>query len=151
MAGKFEFSLTRMLSYKEQIQESEKNKLAELNITKNDILSKIESVQLNYLSISNEMSQAQQNGISLNDLKNYNFQLQNSREYTKQLNRELEIAQQAVDKQLDILVLATQEVEGLNKLKEKQYEDFLYEETKKEELVVSEFVSAKFIRDSSEN
>lgn len=151
MAGKFEFSLTRMLSYKEQIQESEKNKLAELNIVKNDILNKIDDVQNNYKVISHEMSEAQKNGISLNLLKNYTFQLQNSREYTKQLVRELAIAQKAVDEQLDVLVIATQEVEGLNKLKEKQYEDFLYEENKKEELVVSEFVSAKFIREAGEN
>lgn len=151
MAAKFEFSLTRMLSYKEQIQESEKNKLAELNIVKNDILTKIDDVQKNYKVISNDMAEAQKGGISLNELKNYNFQLQNSREYTKQLVRELAIAQKNVDEQLEVLVLATQEVEGLNKLKEKQYEDFLYEENKKEELVVSEFVSAKFIRDSAEN
>lgn len=151
MAAKFEFSLSRMLIYKEQIQESEKNKLAELNVKKNEILDKIENVKNNYQQINNEMSQAQQKGISLTELKNYSFQLQNSREYTKQLAKELLVAQKDVDEQLDILVLATQEVEGLNKLKEKQHEEFLYEETKKEELIVSEFVSAKFIRDAGEN
>lgn len=151
MAAKFEFTLSRMLSYKEQIQEAEKTKLAELNIVKNEILTKIDEVKIAYHNISYEMAEAQRKGISLTELKNFNFQMQNSREYTKQLNQELIHAQIAVDKQLEILILATQEVEGLNKLKEKQHEEFLYEENKKEEMVVSEFVSAKFIRDAAEN
>lgn len=151
MAAKFEFTLSRMLSYKEQIQEAEKTKLAELNIVKNGILTRIDEVKVAYHNLSFEMAEAQKKGMSLTELKNYNFQMQNSREYTKQLNQELLHSQIAVDKQLEVLILATQEVEGLNKLKEKQYEDFLYEENKKEELVVSEFVSAKFIRDAAEN
>lgn len=151
MAGKFEFSLSRMLSYKEQIQEAEKTKLAECNVVKNEILAKIEDNQTNYKRISLEMSNSQKTGTSLNELKSFNFHLENCRQYTKQLAIELAVAQKAVDEQLAILVLATQEVEGLNKLKEKQHEEFLYEQTKKEELVVSEFVSAKFIRDSAEN
>lgn len=151
MAAKFEFTLSRMLSYKEQIQEAEKTKLGELNIIKNEISTKIDTVQTEYRQISEDMSVAQQKGLSLNELKNYNFQLQNCRQYTKQLEHNLTLAQVKVDKQLEVLIVATQEVEGLNKLKEKQYEDFLHEETKREELVVSEFVSAKFIRDAAEN
>lgn len=144
---RFQFSLSRMLSYKEQIQQAEKNKLAQCNQRRHEIEEKIDSLKAESEKIAAELTQAQKIGASIRELNTFSFKLENTRLYLEQLAEDLLAAIAEVERQLAVVLAATQEVEGLLKLKEKQYEEFLYEENKAEQLVVSEFVSAKLIRD----
>lgn len=146
---KFEFSLKKMLSYKEQIQDLEKNKLAQLSLKKNKLEDLIESLKQETINLSAQMLKVTQGGTSEAEIRNFSFQLQNNRLYLKQLANELLLAAYAVEEQLKVVLLATQEVEGLEKLKEKQYEEYLYADTKAQELIVSEFISSKLARESN--
>ncbi len=148
---RFEFSLRRMLSYKEQAKGLEKNKLAQLMAKKHELEDLVESLKLESIKLSNKILKVTQSGVSSIELSNYNFQLQNNRMYLKQLADELYTASLAVEEQLKVVIVATQEVEGLEKLKEKQYEEYLYEDMKAQDLVVSEFVSSKLAREKNSN
>lgn len=147
---KFEFSLSRMLSYKEQALSSEKNKLAALNVKKHEIEDHIDLLKQEAKRLSAELFTASQSVVTAIEVKNYNFQIENNRQYVKQLYLELETATLAVALQLKVVLEATQEVEGLIKLKEKQFEEYQYADLKAQELVISEFVSSKFLRDQAE-
>lgn len=146
---KFEFSLKKMLSYKEQIQDLEKNKLAQLSLKKNKLEDLIESLKQETINLSAQMLKVTQGGTNEAEIRNFSFQLQNNRLYLKQVSNELLLAAYAVEEQLKVVLLATQEVEGLEKLKEKQYEEYLYADTKAQELIVSEFISSKLARESN--
>ncbi|MEG0692866.1 MAG: flagellar FliJ family protein [Oscillospiraceae bacterium] len=146
---RFEFSLRKMLSYKEQVQGLEKNKLAQLMFKKNQLEDRIETLKQESNRLSKELLKVTQSGISVTEVSNYNFQLQNNRMYLEQLTNELYTASLAVDNQLKVVMIATQEVEGLRKLKEKQYQEYMYEDAKAQELVVSEFVSSKLVREKN--
>ncbi|MFZ2539022.1 MAG: hypothetical protein WAX04_08980 [Oscillospiraceae bacterium] len=145
----FEFSLRRMLSYKEQVQGLEKNKLAQLIIIKHKLEDLIGTLKLQSSKLSNRLLKVAQSGASAIEICNYNFQLQNNRMYLKHLSDELYIASLAVEEQLKVVIIATQEVEGLEKLKEKQYQEYLYEDKKAQDLIVSEFISSKLAREKN--
>lgn len=146
---KFEFSLKKMLSYKEQIQEVEKNKLSHLMSNKNKLEDLIAKLQFQSTKLSDEQLIAAKRGMSVIEVKNYAFKLSNNRQYIKQLTDELYKSTLAVEEQLKVVLTATQEVEGLNKLKDKQYQEYVYEDTKAQEGVVLEFVSSKLVRDNN--
>ena len=145
----FQFSLKKILSYKEQVQSLEKNKLAQLTLKKNQLEEQIVQLKLESNRLSAELLNAANVGISMMLVNNYNYQLQNNRMYLKQLGNDLNNAIFSVEKQLKIVMAATQDVEGLEKLKEKQYQEYLYEDGKEQELIVSEFVSSKIIREQN--
>lgn len=145
---KFQFSLGRMLTYKEQIKTAERNKLAQCNHRKNEIEDNIKRLADESEALARKLSDIQKSGTSMQEIKLITFQIENNRAYIEQLKLDLEQAIIAVEKQLKVVVAATQEVEGLEKLKTKQHDEFLYEENKAEQLVVSEFVASKIIRES---
>lgn len=148
--NKFQFTLSRMLTYKEQTEQLEKNALARLNIKKNEIEDHIELVENEIKKLSKEFFKASQEGTTALKLRNYNYALENNRFYIHQLNNELAETIAEVEKQLKVVLAITQEVEGLQKLKEKQYEEYQYEEAKAQALVVSEFVASKLVRDKKD-
>lgn len=147
---KFQFSLSRMLNYKEQVETAEKNKLAHCNLVKNQIEEHISVLQGEIKQLSERIAYSTRVGLAGWELRKMTFQLQNNRQYLKQLETELVAAERAVEAQLAVVLAATQEVKGLNKLKERQFEEFMYEENKSEQLIVSEFVTSKLIRQRSE-
>lgn len=148
---KFQFTLERMMSYKEQIETSEKNKLAVLNGKQRDIEQLIEQMNEQTAALSREMNlKAQESGLSAAELSKYSFEIDNNRKYIHQLVTDLQNAKLSVEIQLRAVLRATQEVQGLEKLKEKQYDEFLKDEAKDQENVVSEFISSKLMREKNE-
>lgn len=146
---KFQFSLSRMLNYKEQVETAEKNKLAHCNLMKNQIDEHISTLNKEIRDLADTITKSTKSGLVGWELRRLTFQLDNNRQYLKQLLQELVAAEKAVEAQLNVVLGITQEVEGLKKLKERQYEEFLYEENKAEQLIVSEFVTAKLIRQNN--
>lgn len=148
---KFQFTLERMMSYKEQIETSEKNKLAVLNGKQRDIEQLIEQMNEQTAALSREMNlKAQESGLSAAELSKYSFEIDNNRKYIRQLAADLQNAKLSVEVQLRAVLRATQEVQGLEKLKEKQHDEFLKDEAKDQENVVSEFISSKLTREKNE-
>lgn len=137
-----------MLSYKEQLKTSERNKLAALNARRSEIENKIAELHAENTALCNQLNDSAKSGISAQKLSEYNFRIDNNRKFIKQLEKDLVNARLSVEVQLKAVVRTTQEVEGMLKLKEKQHEEFLMEEKKEDERVVSEFVSSKLVRES---
>ena len=143
---KFQFTLSRTLDYREQILTEEKNTLASLQGRQNVIEQKICFLEGEFQRISQEMAQEQLAGIPVFRLIAYDGQRTNIRRQLEQLHIDLAEAEKEVSQQIDVVVEASQEVSKLDKLREKQLEEYNKAIAAAEELVIEEFVSAQMAR-----
>ena len=142
---KFKFTLGRMLDYKDQLLDEEKNKLALLRKKKQEIDDHIESLLRELDKISVTMRQEQERGITAFQLLSYESQRTNIRRQIEQLKKEQALAKLDVKRQVQVVVQATQEVSKLDKLQDKQLEEYRKMVMKAEELEIEEFVSSRRI------
>ena len=142
---KYKFTLGRMLDYKDQLLDEEKNKLALLRKKKQEIDDHIESLLRELDKISVTMRQEQERGITAFQLLSYESQRTNIRRQIEQLKKEQALAKLEVKRQVQVVVQATQEVSKLDKLQDKQLEEYRKMVMKAEELEIEEFVSSRRI------
>ena len=142
---KFKFTLGRMLDYKDQLLDEEKNKLALLRKKKQEIDDHIESLLRELDKISVTTRQEQERGITAFQLLSYESQRTNIRRQIEQLKKEQALAKLEVKRQVQVVVQATQEVSKLDKLQDKQLEEYRKMVMKAEELEIEEFVSSRRI------
>lgn len=140
---KFEFTLQKMLSYKEQLLEKEKNALMQLRSEKNQITEHIALLEAQFDQINKELLEKTRESVDAEKIKGHRFQLDNTRHQLRQLRIELQQVEAAIERQLRVVVSITQEVEGMEKLREKQQEEYNYNLAKSEELMVAELVNTQ--------
>lgn len=138
----FQFSLARMRSYKEQVLEKEKTALRQLQAEKAKIEVDIENL-LNHRKIREEEFKNSKSGLMANELMLYKFHAENTRLQLNNLYEELKRAEARVDAQIKVVVNASQEVSGLDKLREKQLEEYRYLEAKEMQEEILEMVAKK--------
>lgn len=143
---KFEFTLSKMLDYKDQILDKEKNSLMQLRSQINIVVEKILGLEREFDKVNAELQRKSAKGITALEIKCYDFQLENIRYQTKQLKNEKKALELAEERQLRVVIAASQEVSGLDKLQEKQLEQYNYDVAKAEEMFISEIVTSNIIR-----
>ncbi len=136
---KFKFSLDKISSYKEQMLRKEKNELASLQRIlimhqdeKNELITKLENASKKF-----------------NEEKNFTTQsMAIHRNYTTGLNdqilkklTDIHESEIEIQKQLKVVMLATQELNSYEKLEENQLKNYKKAEQKENENFIEEFVS----------
>lgn len=142
---RFEFSLDTMLSYKDALLEKEKNILLQIRARLVAVEQRMERCHSQILTMDNEMKEKAQQGTTVLELKIFEFQLTNSRNLLDQLEVDRKKITAEVEKQRKVVLGLSQEVFGLDKLKEKQLEEYRYDVQKEEELRIGEIVSSKYV------
>lgn len=145
---KFEFTLGKLLHYKDQVLETEKNTLKQRQQEKNQIEQKIKDYTEELFVTDKNLKEQQRKGITISKVRLYEYQIDNLRYQLKQLKMKLRLAEIEVEKQVKVVVSASQEVNSLEKLQAKQYEEYQKEVARADESLISEFVSAKLARES---
>ena len=112
---------------------------------KQEIDDHIESLLRELDKISVTMRQEQERGITAFQLLSYESQRTNIRRQIEQLKKEQALAKLEVKRQVQVVVQATQEVSKLDKLQDKQLEEYRKMVMKAEELEIEEFVSSRRI------
>jgi len=143
---KFAFTLDRLRNYRERLLDEEKNKLGQLRMIQIQIEERIAQLEQAFTVLAGELLAEQQAGLPAYKLKSYDIKMTSVRNQLKQLARDLVQATEAVDVQMGVVVLASQEVSKLDKLEEKQREDYNMEVRKAEANEIEEFVSSDTIR-----
>lgn len=147
---KFHFTLDKMLRYKDSILEEEKNKLMQIRAEKNAVDEKIERSTAEMERLDRERAEKAAKGISVIELRSFAYNIDNTCRLIKALNVEQEKLARLVEKQLAVVVERTQEVSGLEKLRDKQLEEYNQSVMKEEQLTIMELVSSKYIREQVE-
>ena len=146
---KFKFSLEKVLVYKEQILEREKGELAKLRAEQNSLEKAVENCNEDFSHVNNEMGEKSARGINVIQLRQFQYQLDMIRQEIDRLKKEIEKLEKEIEKQIKVVLKCSQEVAGLEKLKEKQLAEYNEAEMKANELEIAEFVSGKLAREQS--
>lgn len=144
---KFQFSLDKMLRYKDSVLEEQKNKLMQLRAEKNAVDESIEQAEESMRRLDDERTEKAAHGMTVIEMRSYAYNIDNTRRHLKALAVEQEKLARLVEKQLAVVVGCTQEVSGLEKLRDKQLDEYNQMVMKEEQLVVMELVSSKYIRE----
>ena len=143
---KFQFTLARMLEFKQQILDKEKDLLGSIRQKKNEIDNKIDRFQQAVAQLSHQILEEQKTGMSVDRLRFYSMQIDNSRKCLKQLYVEQKAMENELLRQQTVVMKASQEVSSLEKLRDKQLEEYHYEEKRATEEEMLEFVTGKMAR-----
>lgn len=143
---KFMFSLERVLRYKRTLYETERNTLASLRTKRRRLEEKRDSCENQLLILDKEFRlKAANEGVGINDINQLNYQKNNGDKLIEQLDEEMATLDIEIEKQLEIVMQLDKDVKGLEKLREKQFEEYTAEAMKEEQERVSELVSSKYI------
>lgn len=143
---KFEFSLSHMRDYKERLLDEEKGVLQRVKNERDAIEEAIQRLDREFAELSLKMVKAQTQGTTIVELRRLSAQLDNVRLQQEDLKKALQKAELKVEHQMKAVIAANQEVSKLDKLQERQYEEYRHQVNKAEEDRIDEFVSQNLAR-----
>ncbi len=143
---KFQFSLDHVRDYRDRLLDEETGKLQRLRAEQTRIEQLIAQLEADFAQVSKAMRDAQAEGITALEQRGFSLQLESIRMQTHELTDLLKGVQDQVEQQTQIVVAANQEVSKLDKLKDRQYEDWQTSVRKAEEERIEELVSQNYIR-----
>lgn len=141
---KFSFSLEKLRGYKDSLLDREKGKLAQLNAHLHAIEDRIDNAYAQMRDYDEQRQEKARNGTNVNELRLYAFHIENTRLLIDQLKKERMRAERDAEKQRIVVLQLSQEVSGLDKLKEKQLEAYNYAAMQEQQVVVGEIVASKY-------
>lgn len=146
---KFQFSLQKLMDFRQQELDRQKNILSSLQAEKRRIEESRELLVVKVTEQSEQLDRVYRLGSTASDIamrKRYIVTLQQEIHLREQQAIE---KQREIEEQLSVVVEATKEVKTLEKLEEKQLEEYKNAANKENELFIEEFVSAQSIRAAS--
>lgn len=143
---KFTFSLMRVLDFKNQLLLREKNELARRRQQKQLLEQRLAALEQEFQQVNDEMTAHSAKGLTVLDLQGYQYQLDSIRLNQEEAQAEILKWDARIAEQLQVVLDVTQEVSGLEKLEERQREEYNRLEAKASEENIAEFVSGKIAR-----
>ncbi len=140
---KFEFSLERILNYRQSIYDKEKNVLMGLYATRNDIEQELDGYKKTYGALCEEQKISVQNGIEVFEYKQLCLRLESAKRKIEEVTENLKNIEYKIDRQKDVVTQASKEVKVFENLKEKKQEEFDFELSKEEQERIMELVGNK--------
>ena len=147
---KFNFPLEKVLRFRTSLLDEEKNKLAELRRDVIETENKIDDCRRQMAESDLELKESAVKGTTIQRIQILNFQIDNARKMIEELEKQLKKQQLLVERQLGVVLEATKDVNGLERLKEKQREEYNEAVRKEDDLTISELVSSQYVRDHSQ-
>ncbi len=140
---KFSFSLQKMYDYKKQILEAEKNALMALRREKNGYEKRIEDLDLIMDEIREKSNEEVAKGTTASKLMFYSMQMDGIKREQTQLRYQINLMDMKIEKQRRKVVALSQDVSGLEKLRDSQREEYNHMAAKENEAAIEEFLSFK--------
>ena len=147
----FKFSLNRVRNYKSQVLDKEKKILGMLQRKRDEILEKINSLERYRDNKISELCMKQEKGASMNELTSYNYLIENARLQIKAALIELQKAEEEIEAQRQVVISVYQEKTGMDKLEEKQAEEYRMLAAKNEENDIMQVISNRIADKSFKN
>lgn len=143
---KFSFSLEKLYGYKEQVLSKEKNDLAQYRSEKQQLLEEKEKLERLLAESGEEFAEKAAVGMSIveiNVIKDYQKSLT---EDIRLKEREIEAAEERISGQLRVVIQASKDVNSLEKLRDKQLDEYKFKVAKSDEQFIEEFVTSSSYR-----
>ncbi|MBQ8435633.1 MAG: flagellar FliJ family protein [Oscillospiraceae bacterium] len=140
---KFTFSLQKMYDYKKQILESEKNVLMALRREKNEYEKRIEELDVIMDEVREKSNEEVAKGTTASKLMFYSMQMDGIKREQTQITYQINLMDMKIEKQRRKVVTLSQDVFGLEKLREEQKAEYDHQAIKENESSIEEFLSFK--------
>lgn len=138
---KFEFTLQSLKKYNEQILDSEKSVLGRMRAELAELQGKLDSKLQEYEQARIKLDNLLKNGTDAVKLSVHKRYISSLQQDIYRLKAQINTKNEEIEIQLDVVIDATKEVTKLEKLEEKQIEEYKYAEQKETEQFIEEFVS----------
>ena len=148
---KFHFSLDKVLELKRTVLDKEKGLLANMRQEGQRIEDALEEAHKEFQDLNHQIGKKSKEGLTVIQLRAMQFELDHIRYTIEQLKQDKIRQDKLIEKQLQVVLEMSQSVSGLDKLKEKQLEEYNVMVAKANEMEVAEFVSGKLVRQGSQN
>ena len=137
---KFVFSLTKVLRFKEQNLDVLKNEMLQLQSRLLVIEEKIRQLNRELVTRSEQLQEESRTGISAQKLMSCQYYLHSLIQKISEATADRIACEKQIEQKKEELVQLKGEISGLERLEEKQRDDYRKAEAKAQELSVEEFV-----------
>ena len=137
---KFKFSLDKLKSFKEQIKKREENTLASLRAEQLDKLHEKEELLRELDRRNAEFIRKSEIGMTAMEMVTEKGFISYILDSIKAKDKEISVLSAKINKQLMVVTEASREVQTLEKLEEKQFDEYKFKERKADEAFIDEYV-----------
>ncbi|OJU14275.1 MAG: flagellar export protein FliJ [Clostridiales bacterium 43-6] len=137
---KYKFSMQKVLDYKEDMQSHEKNILMGMKVKYNTLCDQLDTLKQSYEDCKAEYEAKCEEGMTITQVivqKSYILQLQEKIDLQKELMAK---AAAEMEKQVEKINAITIEKSSIERLKDRNYEEYKALESKENEIFINEFV-----------
>lgn len=138
---KFQFHLEKLLSYKDQMLDSEMMNLAVLNGLLSNAQEKMDKLENERDRYNEELSGKVKGHVSPATFKLYASYEGHIKEQMELCQKEIREISNQIEKQIDIIKELKKETRSLETLKETKYTEYKKDDIKRSELLMDEFIS----------
>lgn len=139
----FKFSLNRVRNFKGQVLDKEKKALGVLQRKRNEIADRIFALEKYRDETILQLNSKQQRGATMSELSSLSYLVENARMQIKTALFELGKVDEEIEKQRQVVVGVYQEKTGMDKLEEKQVEEYRLLEAKSTENEIMQVCSTR--------
>ena len=138
---RFEFSLNKLMGYKKQVLDREKNNLAHLRRQQQQYMDEKRALEETLRRSNQEFLEKSAAGMSIIQVTTFKGYHSSLSAQIKELEASIAKMEERVQKQLGVVIEATKEVSSLEKLEDKQLEEYNFKVAKAEEQFIEEYVT----------
>ena len=143
---KFAFSLERMLNFQSQNLEKEMGILGRMTAERDALEAQKQDMAEKAAGVQADIARREAEGTTIFMLKACFSILESARNQLEEMEVELRLLQAGLVRQRQIVTEASREVKKLEKLKEKQLEEYHRGEAKEQQETIAEHVAGNFVR-----
>lgn len=138
---RFEFSLNKLMGYKRQVLDREKNNLAHLRRQQQQYMDEKRALEEKLRNSNREFCLKSAQGMTIMQVNVFKGYHQTLSAQIKELETSIANMETKVQRQLSVVIEATKEVSSLEKLEGKQLEEYNFKAAKAEEQFIAEYVT----------
>lgn len=138
---KFEFSLNKLKGYKQQVLDREKNDLAHLRKQQQQYMDEKNALEYKLRASNSEFVERSAVGMTVLQVTMFKGYHKSLSEQIRELEESIARMEEKVQDQLNVVIEATKEVSSLEKLEEKQLEEYNFKAAKADEQFIAEYVT----------
>ena len=143
---KFAFSLERMMNFQSQNLEKEMGILGRMTAERDALEAQKQDMAEKAAGVQADIARREAEGTTIFMLKACYSILESARNQLEELEKERKLLQAGLERQRQVVTEASREVKKLEKLKEKQLEEYHRGEAKEQQETIAEHVAGNFVR-----
>ena len=147
---RFVFTLYRMLRFKQTMYERERSVLAKLRADRLAVERRRDATVRQMMAADAEYRRKAAVGMAVGEIAKFSYLRENAEKLVEELETTMADMDVEIEKQLQIVMELDREVQVLEKLRDKQWEEYQAESRREESVRILEMVSRRFFDDTQE-